>query len=361
MAEEDIMNMSCSSNLLDATGGWSSEFEGEFSVPEKEQSFDSILRSYTKNLPTPPMPVGTPELSNMLARVYGGKTTESSQPTSPPDKSESGEDDFEVIPKPKREDERTLELLTVLGNIPREMGLDQQNFECYGCKCSIGMIFGPYSVCALDGRLYCRECFPDRDTEEHVIPSRVIHGWDFRAYPVCTFNKNFLIKYEQEPLLDLRELNPSLYTIVPELEVIQRVRRQLGFLRLYLFSCSESVADQLKKMIWPREYLYEHVHLYSTLDLLSVPSGVLSKVLDKAGQFARKHVISCQLCSQKGFICELCSDPRVIFPFDMDTTHYCEQCSALYHIKCMQDNSNACNKCERRRIRMEEQGKIDMG
>lgn len=53
------------------------------------------------------------------------------------------------------------------------------------------------------------------------------------------------------------------------------LRRQLGFLRLYLFSCQVSSREEFKKILWPREHLYEHVHLYSVLDLLSVPSGLL--------------------------------------------------------------------------------------
>ena len=54
------------------------------------------------------------------------------------DGNDEEDSDFEVIPKPDREDERTLELLDNIGKIPKEHGLDQQNFECFGCKCSIG-------------------------------------------------------------------------------------------------------------------------------------------------------------------------------------------------------------------------------
>lgn len=88
--------------------------------------------------------------------------------------------------------------------------------------------------------------------------------------------------------MNIRELNPILYSIVPQLSAIQSLRRQLGFLRLYLFSCSDNVSVQLQKMVWPREYLYEHVHLYSTLDLLSVPSGECIPSIERGRSIAHR-------------------------------------------------------------------------
>ncbi|CAG2060569.1 unnamed protein product [Timema podura] len=43
----------------------------------------------------------------------------------------------------------------------------------------------------------------------------------------------------------------------------QALRHQLNLLRAYLFTCREPVIEDLQKRVWPREYLYEHVHLYS--------------------------------------------------------------------------------------------------
>lgn len=58
-----------------------------------------------------------------------------------------------------------------------------------------GMIFGPYTKCAFDGHLYCNECMGQgTKVEEHVIPSRIVHDWDFRVQPVCRFNKRFLVQ-----------------------------------------------------------------------------------------------------------------------------------------------------------------------
>lgn len=46
---------------------------------------------------------------------------------------------------------------------------------------------------------------------------------------------------------------------------LQILRNQLNFLRAYLYTCREPVIEQLQKKMWPREYMYEHIHQYSIL------------------------------------------------------------------------------------------------
>jgi hypothetical protein len=43
----------------------------------------------------------------------------------------------------------------------------------------------------------------------------------------------------------------------------QEIRKQLQYLKSYLFTCKQSVADEFRKRVWPKEYLFEHIHLYS--------------------------------------------------------------------------------------------------
>ena len=56
-------------------------------------------------------------------------------------------------------------------------------------------------------------------------------------------------------------------------------------------------------------------------DLLQVPTASLANSLRKVIKFASKHVYGCRLCSQKGFICELCNNPKVIYAFEVDATY----------------------------------------
>lgn len=359
-------------NVLDPTQGWSSPFEdddyediGAAGAADKsdgsddsleQQSYDCLVLSYTQNITQ--QVSGTPEMRDLITSAI--RTCSESQAAPSRAKSEdqrSSADslddlaDFEVVPTEKAPDVRTSELLALMGYIQQEKGLDQQAYTCRGCHCPIGMIYGASSVCSYDGYSYCPDC---SGTESHVIPARIIHNWDFRKHPVCHEAKNLLKKYEDEPLLDLRVLNPSLYDAVPELAATQVLRSQLGFLRPYLQTCSEAASSSLRKLIWPREHLYEHIHLYSTFDLLQVPSGALQRTLEKAIKFARSHVLGCNLCAAKGFICEICRDPAVIYAFDTDATYHCSACFAVYHRSCIEDGGRVCPKCERKRQRKEQ-------
>lgn len=55
-------------------------------------------------------------------------------------------------------------------------------------------------------------------------------------------------------------------------------------------------------------------HLYSSSSL-QVIDGKLAPYLSKVIKFASSHVFSCSLCREKGFICELCHNGQVIYPF----------------------------------------------
>lgn len=55
-------------------------------------------------------------------------------------------------------------------------------------------------------------------------------------------------------------------------------------------------------------------HLYPSSSL-QVIDGKLAPYLSKVIKFASSHVFSCSLCREKGFICELCHNGQVIYPF----------------------------------------------
>lgn len=203
-----------------------------------------------------------------------------------------------------------------IGRLPREKGLDVQNYSCLDCGEPIGMTFAKANVCGFSGNYYCTDCMAN---EEFLIPSRIIHNWDLKHYPVCQRVAMYLT--DCTTLLDLKILNPRIYMAVDSMAQLQSLRIRLNLLRAYLFTCREPIIESLQKKVTPREYLYEHVHQYSVSDLLDVPSGALAQQLQKVVEFARQHVLDCWLCSQKGFICEVCSNPKVIYPFDMESTY----------------------------------------
>lgn len=119
---------------------------------------------------------------------------------------------------------------------------------------------------------------------------------------------------------------------------LQSLRIQLNFIRAYLFTCTAADAaavtetdtivtwgEKLQNFMWPKEYLYEHIHRYAIADLHlmggGVAAGTLETQMQKAVEFGRTHVLGCTLCSQKGFVCELCRESTVLYPFDIETTY----------------------------------------
>ena len=123
----------------------------------------------------------------------------------------------------------------------------------------------------------------------------------------------------------------------------QDLRLQLRFLKAYLFTCSSSVADSLRNQVMPKEYLLNDLHLYTLQvrimttvtsskcdysfrffllkDLLQVVSGQLASCLQRIVRFATQHVLSCDQCRVRGFVCEICNNSKVIYPFDLQSTY----------------------------------------
>ncbi|XP_017792650.1 PREDICTED: pleckstrin homology domain-containing family M member 1 [Habropoda laboriosa] len=234
-----------------------------------------------------------------------------------------------------------------LEKLPREKGLDVQNYSCFECDHAIGMTFSKIYTCSYTGNYYCSKCMSQN---EYIIPSRVIYNWDLKHYPVC--NKAATYLQNCSVLLDFKILNPQIYMAVDTMAQLQSLRIQLNLLRAYLFTCREPIIESLQKKVTPRDYLYEHVHQYSIFDLHDIANGTLAQQLQKVVKFARNHVINCWLCSQKGFICEICNNPKVIYPFDMDSTYRCGSCNAVFHSECSNANK-PCPRCKRKRERMD--------
>lgn len=158
-------------------------------------------------------------------------------------------------------------------------------------------------------------------TEQFQIPARVIFNWDFKKYAVSQKAAAFLLEFQHQSFIDLKLLNPNIYQYVDEMAELQSLRIQLNFIRVYLFTCCAPIIEKLRKQLWTKEYLYEHIHRYTLADLQRIPKRVLAEQLRKVVAFGRQHILECPLCSQKGFICEKCQSNKVLYPFDIETTY----------------------------------------
>ncbi|XP_050841512.1 pleckstrin homology domain-containing family M member 1 isoform X2 [Serinus canaria] len=235
-------------------------------------------------------------------------------------------------------------LLQYLVAIPMEKGLDSQSFICAGCSRQIGFSFARPKLCAFSGLYYCDSCHQD---EESVIPSRLIHNWDLTKRGVCKQALKFLTQIRNQPLIDLRLVNESLYEHVERMGRILRSREQLKLLGDYLIMCRSGALKELSKRLDHRHYLLECPHKYSVADLRQIAEGTFETFLQSLLQFASHHVYSCDLCTQRGFICQICNSSDIIFPFEFDTTTRCSKCKTVFHRDC-HARAPACPRCERR-------------
>lgn len=234
--------------------------------------------------------------------------------------------------------------LQYLVAIPMEKGLDSQSFICAGCSRQVGLSFVKPKLCAFSGLYYCDSCHQD---DESVIPSRLIHNWDLTKRVVCRQALKFLNQIRNQPLINLKLVNESLYAHVERMSRICRSREQLKLLGDYLIMCRSGALKELSKRLDHRDYLLESPHKYSVTDLRQIADGVFEVYLQSLIQFASHHVYNCDLCTQRGFICQICNHSSIIFPFEFDTTTRCRDCKTVFH-KCCQDSMKSCPRCERR-------------
>ncbi|KAM6268544.1 pleckstrin homology domain-containing family M member 3 isoform 5-T10 [Porphyrio hochstetteri] len=240
----------------------------------------------------------------------------------------------------------TTSFLSILTTLSLERGLTVQSFKCAGCQRSIGLSNGKAKVCSYSGWYYCSTCHVD---DSFLIPARLVHNWDTSKHKVSKQAKEFLEYVYEEPLIDIQQENPMLYKHVEPLATVVRLRQQLKSLRAYLFSCRAAVAEDLRRRIFPREYLLQQIHLYSLADLQQVIEGKLAPFLGKVIKFATSHVYSCSLCSQKGFICEICNNGEILYPFEDIATSRCESCGAVFHSEC-KVKAVPCPRCVRKEL-----------
>lgn len=234
-------------------------------------------------------------------------------------------------------------LLTHLCNVPVEKGLDSQAFKCAGCPRQIGPSRSRARLCEFTGQYYCDSCHVG-DTS--IIPSRMVHNWDLVEREVSKKALRLLNEVQHEPLLNLEQLNPDLVDHAETMTQIHKLRQKLRFLGEYLLTCRSNAWKKLQSRMGQRPYLLESSQLYSLMDLRQIAEGQYNIYLITLVQHASNHVFQCDLCTQRGFICQTCHSNEIIFPFQFDSTTRCKDCKAVFHLHCRSD-SDPCPRCQR--------------
>ena len=321
-----VDSSAASATSATSSGGGSTELETSGETDRQPPVEDKVRQNVeTEQVPDP---VGAPETAT-------SETKTKNPPQDTPD---------DTPPKPKDTRYRWL------SEISSEFGLDKQRYTCGGCQRFVGMLYGEPRLCTLDGMFYCGDCHTGRDHAQ--MPSRVIHNWDFDRYPVARCSREFLEQVDAEPTINVADQNISIYNISAEMDRVRLLRVRLVFLNAFLHTCRSGAAAELDRRLAGRRHLCEHVHLYAPVDLRDTRNGSLTTTLQSVVEFAVEHVLACGLCSQKGFVCEFCRDPKIIYPFELETTRQCRQCYGLYHSRCWRRPAG-CPRCERYRRRAE--------
>uniref|UniRef100_A0A8D2A1P7 Phorbol-ester/DAG-type domain-containing protein n=1 Tax=Sus scrofa TaxID=9823 RepID=A0A8D2A1P7_PIG len=206
-----------------------------------------------------------------------------------------------------------------------EAGLDSQDYRCAECRAPISLRGVPSEArqCDYTGQYYCSHCHWN---DLAVIPAG---GW----CGVSRGSMRYLSLMVSRPVLRLREINPLLFNYVEELVEI-RLRQDILLMKPYFITCREAMAARLLLQ-----------------DLLDTHSGRLGCSLAETHTLFAKHIkLDCERCQAKGFVCELCREGDVLFPFDSHTS-VCADCSAVFHRDCYYDNSTTCPRCARLTLR----------
>ncbi|XP_025080052.1 run domain Beclin-1-interacting and cysteine-rich domain-containing protein-like isoform X2 [Pomacea canaliculata] len=244
-------------------------------------------------------------------------------------------------------------IFTVHSQEKRSVVLSRQNMRCAGCgaKTEPGFV-KRLRYCEYMGKYFCQCC---HSNSMEVIPGRIIMRWDFTQYYVSNFARDVLQKIHQQPLFHVEAINPALYRKVRLLDTVRDLRRQLGHLIVFLNICRRST-KLLEEMTSLRRHWAEDDDIYSVEDFLMVRSGEMVAQLKQFVSEAISHVEGCQLCQGLGFICELCQDQGVIFPFQLGRVTLCPVCQACFHRSCFIPGK--CPKCSRMEIRRKRQTQI---
>lgn len=203
-------------------------------------------------------------------------------------------------------------------------------------------------ICDYTGLYYCPTCHWN---DVAPIPARVVHNWDFSQKSVCRATLQEMALTIDRPVIDLEAKNPKLFIYVQNLSLVKKLRTNLNDMRRYLTECRIATNSKLlENAVSTKRHLVQCVNMYSMADLIGVENGSLTEFLNKLFMTFELHIRKCELCAGKGYVCEICSNIEVLFPFDDGAIH-CKTCSTVFHRACWLRKNQKCPKCRRMEYR----------
>ncbi|XP_015602576.1 differentially expressed in FDCP 8 homolog isoform X2 [Cephus cinctus] len=235
---------------------------------------------------------------------------------------------------------------TYTRDICPEKGLSAQGYKCAECNARITFksSWVEPRLCDYNGLYYCQRCHWNTLA---VIPARIIRNWDMEPRRVCRAAAQLLFLIEERPVLPLERLNPKLFTLVPDLSLVKKLREELQMMKRYLVLCPDANTQGLPWRSGLRTHLVENSGNYSIKDLVDLQNGTLIEEIRAAYDAMASHITElCALCKARGHLCELCGNDEVIYPWN-EAAVSCPKCGTVYHRVCWSKRNHHCPKCRR--------------
>lgn len=226
-------------------------------------------------------------------------------------------------------------------NICPENGLASQQYKCAECHTALTFkdAWNEPRLCDYTGQYFCATCHWN---DTMAIPARVVHNWDWEQRYVSRIAHQMLTLAWNRPYIDLESINPKLFNFIAELEWVHKMRKDLEWMRRYLCACSEG-----STLLSPLFMQLGDVNKkYSMSHLEAINDGSLESQLTELTENCRSHITNCKLCSGKGYLCEICGNNEILYPFDSGAL-LCDKCNSMYHRSCWLRKSQICLKCKR--------------
>ncbi|XP_047038332.1 differentially expressed in FDCP 8 homolog [Helicoverpa zea] len=228
-----------------------------------------------------------------------------------------------------------------------EKGLAAQDYKCAECQTALTFkdSWNEPRLCDYTGLYFCATCHWN---DLMATPARVIHNWDWEKRYVSRLAFQMLNLSWARPYIDIETINPRLFNFIAELEWVHRMRKDLEWMRRYLCACVDGTA-----LLSPLFVQFGDVNKkYSMSHLQAIQDGTLERQLMELTETCRSHITSCDRCSGKGYLCEICKNNEVLYPFDSGAL-MCDKCNSMYHRRCWLRKGEKCLKC----VRLEERKK----
>ncbi|VDN53234.1 unnamed protein product [Dracunculus medinensis] len=199
--------------------------------------------------------------------------------------------------------------------------------------------------CDYFGRLFCQRCHQGSKTK---TPARIIHQWNFKEYPVCDMAYRFLSDNYFQPVINASAIFCRFYNNSRSLKKLHDLRIQLVHIWSYIKTCelAKTVQTNLNTMFTsvPNHYLTAF-DVFSLSDLENIENGELFRLIHPLVQYGQLHIENCERCKAKAFICELCAEDDLLFPFQLNKIYRCNECGSLFHGKCAKKLIKSLIKC----------------